>query len=182
MINSKGDLEKYMAADLKAARPDRIAKWRYHYRWKYPIVHWLRNLRRLEFLINCKGGPIWSFLIFGARLLVEAQGRRLGFSIGPNVFGPGLSIPHWGTIVINRRARVGARCRLHACTNIGDKNGVPTIGDDCYIGPGAKLFGPIVLGDHVSIGANAVVNRSFGDGAVLVGVPARDVKPERQGA
>jgi serine O-acetyltransferase len=53
---------------------------------------------------------------------------------------------------------------------------VPVIGNDCYIGPGAKLFGPIELGPNPVIGANAVVNRSFPQGNVtLVGVPAKQV-------
>jgi serine O-acetyltransferase len=51
---------------------------------------------------------------------------------------------------------------------------VPRIGDNCYLGPGAKLFGAIVIGDNTVIGANAVVNKSFPNGNVtLGGVPAR---------
>ena len=47
------------------------------------------------------------------------------------------------------------------------------IGDNVYIGPGAKLFGPIQIGDNTVIGANAVVNKSFKEGnCTIVGVPA----------
>lgn len=46
------------------------------------------------------------------------------------------------------------------------------IGDDVYIGSGAKIFGNIVLGDRVTIGANAVVNRNFGSDQMLVCIPA----------
>lgn len=57
--------------------------------------------------------------------------------------------------------------------NIGaTKDGAPVIGDDVYIGPGAKIYGNIVLGDRVTIGANAVVNRNFGNDQLLVGIPA----------
>jgi len=53
------------------------------------------------------------------------------------------------------------------------KSGSPTIGDNCYIGPGAVILGGIVLGDNVKIGANAVVTKSFPDGNVtLIGIPA----------
>jgi serine O-acetyltransferase len=102
----------------------------------------------------------------------------LGFTIAPNVFGPGLSIAHPGTIVVHSDARVGANCRLHVGVVIGASHdehaGVPTIGDDCYIGPGAKLFGAIEIGDRTRIGANAVVNRSFPEGdTTIAGVPAR---------
>ena len=47
------------------------------------------------------------------------------------------------------------------------------IGDNVYIGPGAKIFGAITIGDNVKIGANAVVNKSFGDDISIGGIPAR---------
>ncbi len=101
---------------------------------------------------------------------------KLGFTIHPNVFGPGLSIAHWGTIVVNTAVRIGMNCRIHPGTSLGElRGGAPTLGHDCYIGPGAKLFGPIILGDRVQIGANAVVNRSFPSDTLLVGIPAAAV-------
>ena len=66
---------------------------------------------------------------------------RLGFSVPLNVFGPGLSIAHYGTIV-------GSFCRIHANTNLGVSAGykeAPRLGNRCYIGPGAILFGDIIL-------------------------------------
>jgi serine O-acetyltransferase len=61
--------------------------------------------------------------------------------------------------------------------NIGasaqNSNAVPVIGDNCYIGPGAKLYGGIILGDNVAIGANSVVNKSFEGDCVIAGVPAK---------
>ena len=71
-----------------------------------------------------------------------------------------------------RRAS-GRNCRLHPSTSIGDYNGVPCLGDNVYIGPGAKIYGPVTLGDNVAVGANAVVNKSFGSNVTLGGVPAR---------
>lgn len=106
------------------------------------------------------------------------QGRKLGFSIPVNVFGPGLSLAHAGTVVVNKSAKVGRNCRLHVCVNIGaatdDGTAAPTIGDDCYIAPGAKLYGPIIIGNNTGIGANAVVTKSFpNDNQTLAGVPAK---------
>lgn len=50
----------------------------------------------------------------------------------------------------------------------------PVIGDNCYIGPGAKIYGKIVIGDNCAIGANAVVNKDFKDGnCTIAGVPAK---------
>jgi serine O-acetyltransferase len=107
-------------------------------------------------------------------------GIRLGFSIPINVFGPGLSIPHIGTIIVNNNARVGANCRLHACVNIGASGGnnkAPQIGDNVYIGPSVVMFGDISIADNVTIGANATVNKSFEDSNIVIaGCPARIVK------
>lgn len=61
--------------------------------------------------------------------------------------------------------------------NIGTGyDGCPTIGDNVWIGPGAKIFGKIQIADECAIGANAVVNKSFlENGVSIAGVPARKV-------
>ena len=105
---------------------------------------------------------------------------RLGFTISPNVFGPGLSIGHPGTLTVNGVAKVGKNCRIHTCVFIATKAGfsdkVPKIGDNVYIGPGAKIFGPIVIADNIAIGANSVVNKSFLEpGVTIAGIPARKI-------
>lgn len=103
----------------------------------------------------------------------------LGFTIPLNVFGPGLCIAHRGTIVINKNVRVGENCRIHACTNIGsnrDETAAPQIGKNVYIGPGAKIFGNIIIADDIAIGANSVVNKSFYEkGISIAGVPAKKI-------
>lgn len=105
---------------------------------------------------------------------------KLGFSIPINVFGPGLSIAHYGTIVVSQYASVGSNCRLHVGVNIGangGKNCAPTIGDNVYIGPGAILFGDITIADGAFIGANSTVNKSFEHAnSVLAGTLAKVVK------
>lgn len=96
----------------------------------------------------------------------------LGYTIPLNVFGPGLSIAHRGTIVVSRWARIGENCRIHACVNIrtaaGYADKAPWTGDSVYIGPGAKIFGDIRIGDGVAIGVNAVVNASFGGPGISI--------------
>lgn len=173
MIQSRADLRSYLEADRVALKAERTLKalllddvWRFQ-----------RSLRQLEYRLNARSNPL---LLVVAKLRHRRLGRRLGFTIAPNVFGPGLSIAHPGTIVVHSAARVGARCRLHVGVNIGASHdrdgGVPVIGDDCYIGPGAKLFGAIEIGAGTLIGANAVVNRSFPDGHMTIaGVPARQI-------
>ena len=106
-------------------------------------------------------------------------GIRLGFSIPINVFDYGLRINHYGTIVVNTKARIGKWCDIHACVNIGESldKKAPCLGDNCWIGPGAKLFGGITIGNGVMIGAGSVVNKSFTENNItIVGVPARKIK------
>lgn len=138
--------------------------------WRYQ-----RTLRRVEYLYGTKANVVRRLL---AKWSLRRQGVRLGFTIHPGNFGPGLSIAHHGTITVNAGARIGKNCRIHPGVGIGTAAGqsdaAPTLGDNCYIGPGAKLIGPIHIGANTAIGANAVVNKSFADGNVtLGGVPAK---------
>ena len=87
--------------------------------------------------------------------------------------GPGLYIGHFGTIIVAPDAVIGENCSLSQDVTIGisgrgARRGVPLIGDNVYIAPGARLFGRIRIGHNVKIGANAVVNRDVPDNAILV--------------
>jgi len=86
--------------------------------------------------------------------------------------GPGLYIGHHGGITVSSRAQIGANCALAQQVTIGvagegERFGAPVIGDDVYIAPGARVFGPIRIGNNVKIGANAVVHRDIPDDAVV---------------
>jgi serine O-acetyltransferase len=146
-----------------------------------PVARVTVLMRLNEYLINT-GKPLVIRLIpllWFRRLCV-----RLGFSIGPNIFDKGVAIVHYGLLVIDPSTRIGRNCRIHAGVNIGgaaqfvDPAEIhkysPRIGHNVYIGPGAKLYGPIVIGDDCVIGANAVVTKSFPEpGLTLAGIPAR---------
>jgi len=87
--------------------------------------------------------------------------------------GAGLYIGHFGGINVSRRAVVGRDCTLSQGVTIGvsgqgAERGAPVIGDDVYIGPGARLFGAIRIGDNVKIGPNAVVHEDLPANAVAV--------------
>jgi serine O-acetyltransferase len=104
---------------------------------------------------------------------------KTGFQIPPNVVGPGLTIWHWGTIIINERTRIGKNVVLNPLVVIGHKTpggGCPIIGDDCFIGCGAKIFGDIRIGNHVTIAPNAVVVKNVPDGMTVGGIPAKSLK------
>lgn len=178
MIRNRSEYRQFIAADALAMEVDitsffsRLKAYLTNPRWRF-----IRKLRRVEFYQNAKD-PISRLVARWFWLDYKRYGMKLGFSIPPNVCDEGLSLPHYGTLVISKKAKIGKNARIHICVNIGESStGTPSIGDNVYIGPGAKLFGGIKLGNNVRIGANAVVNKSFEeDNIVLAGVPAKIVK------
>ncbi len=170
-IASKDDYRRYLAADLASHG---LARWRRRDGMRQTELSFQRLLRRLEYLENCRRDPVGRILGAITAWRYKRRSVLLGFTIPRNVFGPGLSIAHYGSIVVNGNARIGRNCRLHSDVNIGEANGLaPLIGNNVYIGPGAKIFGPIRIGDGVAIGANAVVNRDVPSGVSVGGIPAR---------
>lgn len=92
--------------------------------------------------------------------------------------GRGLYIGHFGQIILSTRTVMGEFCNLSQGVTIGqagrgDEQYTPIIGDRVYIGPGAKIFGKVIIGNDVAIGANAVVTKDLPDNAVAVGIPAK---------
>ena len=82
-------------------------------------------------------------------------------------------------VVIHKRARIGENCLIAQQVTIGGRSGhhdVPIIGNNCEICAGAKVLGPIRLGDNVVIGANAVMLQDAPDNTVWAGVPAKMIK------
>lgn len=173
MITDRQTYREYVKEDLKAYGLTHVGFYNY---WWMDCLRFQLRLRRIEYLHNTAGhNPLKGIWRFVLEVVNHRLATRLGFTIPKNVFGPGLHIVHFGTIVVHPDARVGRNCRLHPSTSIGDYNGVPRLGDNVYIGPGAKIYGPVTLGDNVAVGANAVVNKSFGSNVTLGGVPARIV-------
>lgn len=121
MINNKRDYKEYLYKDKMSLGihesflrrvffPDRVCLFE-------------RQLRRLEYLNNCKHGLFWKIVMLYAKIRFYKLSVKLGFSIPINVFGPGLSIAHYGNIVVNSNAWIGANCRLHSGVNIGASGG-----------------------------------------------------------
>ena len=173
MITDKQSYHAYVRQDLKAYGLDRVSLYNY---WWMDCLRFQLRLRKIEYLYNtARRNPIKRLRLLFLEVINHRLATRLGFTIPKNVFGPGLCIVHYGTIVVHPDAHVGSNCRLHPSSCLGDYNGVPHLGNNVYIGPGAKIFGAVVLGDNVAVGANAVVNKSFGSNLTLAGAPARIV-------
>lgn len=88
--------------------------------------------------------------------------------------GGGLRIPHLQGIVISKNAVIGNDCTVFHQVTIGvnekkSVNDAPYIGNNVYIGVGAKIIGNIQVGNNVTIGANAVVTQDVPDNATVTG-------------
>ncbi len=172
MIKSKEDLKLYLQEDKKALYRKKRRPPFYDDVWKFEIA-----LRKCEYYNNVKGF-FHRFLLLFWKYRKFRLSQITGIHIPLNVFGKGLAIVHSGPIIVNGSARVGDYCRIHVGVNIGTAAGpevlVPEIGNNVYIGPGAKIFGNIKIADYVAIGANAVVNKDIPTPSVSVGgIPAR---------
>lgn len=180
MIRSRKDYFNYLEQDRNALKEKKRTFFSQLIRdFFFPnyIYVFERKLRRLEYFKNTQTNIIRTVYYIYLYSSYRRYQLKLGFSIPPNVFGPGLGIAHYGTIVVNGNAKIGENCRIHIDVNIGANGGdAPKIGNNVYIGPGVKIFGDIKIGNNIKIGANSVVNKSFEeDGVIIAGVPAKRI-------
>jgi len=134
-------------------------------RWRYRIrIPLLRKPFSLAYKVLYK----WIQVATGIELPCEAE-------IGQNFV-----IDHFGGIIISGYAKFGNNCRIRSGVVVGlqkiEDPRAPVIGDNVDIGAGAKVLGPIHIGNNVAIGANAVVICDVPDNSIAVGVPA-SIKP-----
>ena len=121
-------------------------------------------------------------LKFLARFISQRSRRRTGIEIHPGaVIGRRLVIDHGMGIVIGETAEIGDDCLIyHGVTLGGTGKDVgkrhPTIGNNVLIGTGAKVLGPIKVGDNSRIAANSVVLKEIPEDSTAVGIPARVVR------
>ena len=176
MIQSKADYKHYLEQDrialYKKTKRPRIAGDEI---WQYE-----RLLRKTEYYMNCHKTPIGKAVSVWLHFRLRKMGRKLcGFHIPPNAFEEGLSIAHWGPIVVHPTAKIGKNCRIQQCVTIGATNGqnaAATIGDNVFIGPCTSIIGNIKIGNDIAIGANTVVTKSFEEnGITIAGSPARKI-------
>lgn len=138
-------------------------------------------LRKTEYYDNCEKKFFLKKLYCKyLRYKLKKMEKNLNIEIWLNIFGPGLCISHMGGIIVHERARIGANCKILNGVSIGmsttNADTAPIIGDNVFIGSGAKIIGPIILADNIAVGANAVVNKSFIEKGISIGgVPAKKI-------
>lgn len=94
--------------------------------------------------------------------------------------GGGLLMPHGGPIVINLNSEIGKNCTIHPCTLVGGQRGkgVPIIGDNVFIGHGAKIIGNVKVSDWTFICPNSVIVKDTEENTTISGIPAKVLNHE----
>ncbi|MBU3021760.1 serine O-acetyltransferase [Aestuariibacter sp. A3R04] len=102
-----------------------------------------------------------------------------GCVIGVNAtFDEGLVLMHPMGVVINSKVRGGKNIVIESGVVIGDEKGhSPVLGNNIFIGAGAKIIGNVTIGDNVKIGANAVVVKDLPANCTGLGIPAKPRMP-----
>lgn len=122
---------------------------------------------------------------FLARIISQVGRFFTGIEIHPGArIGEGILIDHGMGVVIGEATIIGNRVTIYQGVTLGATGNEkqwkrhPTIGNDVVIGSGAKVLGPINIGDNVKIGANAVVLQDVPSNATAVGIPAKIILPK----
>jgi serine O-acetyltransferase len=140
----------------------------------YPGIHAILLHRIAHFF--------WEIgLPFVPRFLSHIARQITGIEIHPGAkIGKDFFIDHGSGTVIGETAEVGDNVTIYQNVSLGgtslkQEKRHPTVGNNVVIGAGAKLLGPIVIGDNVKIGSNSVVTKDVPPNSVVVGVPGRIV-------
>lgn len=195
MIKDKSTLKDYLACDIQnykqVAQPDSLREWFSCRLLSSPIGDqtkiwdFIKTLRKCEYWGNTFNSNPFRFLLGGGGIYLfylhklRRLSRITGFQIPPNTVGKGLTIWHWGFIIINPYVRIGDYCTLQPGVVIGHKEegaGAPQIGNHVTIGSGARIIGNIKIGDDVNIAPNAVVVHDVPSHSIVAGIPARIIK------
>ena len=123
-----------------------------------------------------------------ARIISQLSRFLTGIEIHPGAkIGRNLFIDHGMGVVIGETSEIGNNVTIYHMATLGgiapsinsnDQRQVkrhPTLGDCVVVGSGAQILGPVIIGTHAKIGANAVVTKDVPENAVMVGIPAKNV-------
>lgn len=144
----------------------------------YPGFHALLLHRMNHWLWNANLKFMSRFFAYFSRWLT-------GIEIHPAaVIGKRFFIDHGMGVVIGETAVIGDDCTLYHAVTLGGTSWQkgkrhPTLGNGVVVGAGAKVLGPIEIGDNARIGSNTVVIRTVPEGATIIGIPGRIVNTEK---
>lgn len=187
MINTLQDLKYYITQDKKHMGlygKNGLIVWLKGDCDNVKLMHYIISLRIFEYIYNkykCHGGLFYTALCFIAKHHFIRYRRKKNIFIDPNCIGPGLRIEHFGYIWIDRSSIIGKNCTILPRVLLGKKKpGLAPplifIGDNCYIGTGATILGPVHIGNNVTVAAGAIVISDVPDNCIVGGNPAKIIK------
>lgn len=173
IIRTKKELKFYIMADriMNGLKPKRSMR-----EWlivrllkKERIIDYLKYMRKLNYYEHQSGiyNKIMTLYYMRQYHKVELQ---LRIHVDENTCGYGLVLPHADSYRIGSKNSIGNYAVIQGHVYMPATN--CKIGDCLYLAIGAKIIGPLTLGDNVSVAANSLVNKSFGSNLLLVGSPA----------
>jgi len=185
-IENKNDLKEWINADFATYQMEHPFFARITYGENWELFSYVKNLRYLEYYSN-RSGMLSKIFRFYHWLLHRRNIKKTGIHIAPNCVGPGLHLVHRGFRRLGEKSymKIGANCTCLPMVLFGKKYPDVSeenfeIGDNCYIGVGATILGPIKIGDDVTIAAGAVVTKDVPDDVVVAGVPAEIVRKKNK--
>ena len=174
--NFKADLKKYSRSSRLFDKSNLYLLFEQGI-WAVAVYRFGRMIRRVKIPV------ISHFLKLIAFFMFKSIEMSTGISI-PNSaqIGKGFYVGHFSCIILHSNVIMGENCSIGPGVLIGARGlgskGTPVIGNNVYIGAGAKVLGGIKIGNNVKIGANAVVVKDAPDGATVVGIPGRIVRTD----
>ncbi len=174
-IHSRAMLKEFLRADSKNYQKQLHLLSDQHCIWQYIVA-----LRHLEYYKNApqRGWYLLGHVYWAWRL--RRLSYKTGFQIPPNTCGKGLTIWHWGSIVINPKTHIGENCTLYPGVLIGHKTPEEgksaTIGNNVFIAAGTKIIGDVTIGDNVTIGVNTVIVKDVPSNVVIAGNPYKIIR------
>jgi serine O-acetyltransferase len=180
-----GELVDYCKADLyryKGATGSRAFLKNVLFTAGYKYTFWMRTAKYL----HSKNNAYLPLKIL-SKLILRRYTYKFGIEIPFNTsIGKGLFIGHFGGITVNGESVIGKNFNLSQGVTLGQANrgenkGCPVIGDNVYIGPGAKIVGNVRINDGAAIGANCVVTKEVPINGVSVGIPNKTISLKGSG-
>ncbi len=172
------DTVEMVKTDIKATKErDPAARSTLEVMLLYPGIHAIAA-HRIAHRLHKSG------CFFTARAISQAARFATGIEIHPAAtIGKGLMIDHGMGVVIGETAEIGNNCTIYQGVTLGGTGKDigkrhPTLGNNVMVGAGAKVLGPLKIGDNSKVAANAVVLAEIPDDSTAVGIPARVVKRE----
>lgn len=178
-------LRRYIAADLYRYMTSTSMR-AYLRGWFIPGFRYCFFLRTSQYMAYSRFRMLYLPVYLIIRLILRHYQFKYGISIHHTCnIGPGLSIGHFGNIIVNPYAEIGKNCNLAPGVLLGlnfnkktNRFEYPVIGDFVALANNAKVLGGAILGNWSMVAVSAVVTKDVPENAVVAGIPAKIINYE----